>query len=146
MKFTLIDRVLERTETRLVALKHVSAAEEYLQDHFPTFPVLPGVMMVEAMTQAARALVDPSNASPTPLVLCEVRALKYGQFVKPGDSMRVEVDLAESDDEGGFRFKGRCLAIPAGSADEPRIACTGRLALRPARLERPIVAGGPADE
>ena len=48
MHFTLIDRVLERTDDRLVAIKLVSAAEEYLQDHFPTFPVLPGVLMIEA--------------------------------------------------------------------------------------------------
>ena len=58
MKFDLIDRVLEQSDDRIVALKHVTRAEEYLQDHFPTFPVLPGVMMVETMVQAVEASND----------------------------------------------------------------------------------------
>jgi 3-hydroxyacyl-[acyl-carrier-protein] dehydratase len=53
MKFLLIDQVLDRTPTSIVAIKNVTAAEEYLGDHFPGFPVLPGVFMLEALTQAA---------------------------------------------------------------------------------------------
>ena len=52
MKFNLIDSIIELSDTRIVAVKQVSLAEEYLADHFPTFPVLPGVMMLEALTQA----------------------------------------------------------------------------------------------
>ncbi|MCA9299800.1 MAG: hypothetical protein KDA28_12075, partial [Phycisphaerales bacterium] len=59
MHFDLIDRVIETGTEHLVALKHVSAAEEYLQDHFPGFPVLPGVMMLETMVQAGRRLCAP---------------------------------------------------------------------------------------
>ena len=64
MHFRLIDRVIERQASRLVAVKQVSLSEEYLQDHFPTFPVLPGVLMLEAMTQAARELADASACVP----------------------------------------------------------------------------------
>jgi 3-hydroxyacyl-[acyl-carrier-protein] dehydratase len=53
VKFNLLDKIESLSDTRIVATKHVSLAEEYLQDHFPTFPVLPGVMMLEALTQAA---------------------------------------------------------------------------------------------
>ena len=53
MKFNLIDKVESITDEKIVAVKYVSLAEEYLADHFPTFPVLPGVMMLEALTQAA---------------------------------------------------------------------------------------------
>ena len=53
MKFNLIDKIEYLDDQRIVAVKHVSLAEEYLADHFPTFPVLPGVMMLEALTQAA---------------------------------------------------------------------------------------------
>ena len=59
MRFDLIDSVLEQSDEHIVALKQVSLAEEYLADHFPTFPVLPGVMMVELMVQAARRMLAP---------------------------------------------------------------------------------------
>ncbi|MCL4209923.1 MAG: hypothetical protein KJZ68_04625, partial [Phycisphaerales bacterium] len=73
MKFVLIDHIVEQTADRIVAVKQVSLAEEYLQDHFPSFPVLPGVLMIEAMTQAARAMLAP-RGNPR-LVLGEVKAL-----------------------------------------------------------------------
>ncbi|HWB55131.1 MAG TPA: hypothetical protein VG722_13095, partial [Tepidisphaeraceae bacterium] len=57
MKFNLLDKIEQISETRIVAVKQVSLAEEYLADHFPTFPVLPGVMMLEAATQAATWLL-----------------------------------------------------------------------------------------
>ena len=57
MHFDLIDRVLDHRPGAIVTLKSVSNAEEYLQDHFPTFPVLPGVFMLESMVQAARELL-----------------------------------------------------------------------------------------
>src|ERR1044071_8866706 len=95
MHFDLVDHVLERTPERITTLKLVSAAEEYLQDHFPTFPVLPGVLMLEAMVQASRRLLETHASAPkdAPLVLGRVRALKYGRFVKPGCTLRVQVEL-----------------------------------------------------
>jgi len=58
MKFGLIDRIVElEPGRRIVALKAVSLAEEYLADHFPTFPVLPGVLMLEALVEAGAWLV-----------------------------------------------------------------------------------------
>ena len=58
MKFGLIDRIVELARgERIVAVKAVSLAEEYLADHFPTFPVLPGVLMLEGMAEAAAWLV-----------------------------------------------------------------------------------------
>ena len=53
MRFTLVDRILElQAGQEITAVKNLSLAEEYLADHFPLFPVLPGVLMLEAMTQA----------------------------------------------------------------------------------------------
>ena len=139
MHFTLVDSVLERSENRLVAIKLVSSAEEYLQDHFPTFPVLPGVMMLEAMVQAARELVQPhgqTKAGERPMVLGAVRALKYGQFVKPGCTLRVEIELLKRLEDGSVDFRGKGLCIdPASDSDTaPPTAVSGRLTLRPARL------------
>lgn len=58
MRFTLIDRVISiEPGQQITAVKTVSLSEEYLQDHFPRFPVLPGVLMLEAMTQAAAWMI-----------------------------------------------------------------------------------------
>jgi len=73
MHFDLVDRVLELAPDRIVTLKQVSAAEEYLQDHFPSFPVLPGVMMLEALVQAARRLAE--SRAPRIYALISARGL-----------------------------------------------------------------------
>lgn len=123
--------MLEQSDERIVTLKHVSNAEEYLQDHFPGYPVLPGVMMLEAMVQAARKLAGPSAM---PLVLGQVRALKYGAFVRPGCGLRVEVALHKRLDGGAIEFKGEGLLIQTGEpASEPKVAVSGRFTLRPVR-------------
>jgi 3-hydroxyacyl-[acyl-carrier-protein] dehydratase len=132
MHFDLVDRVVEVSGERIVTLKHVSAAEEYLQDHFATFPVLPGVLMLEAMVQAARRLVG--TRADEPLVLGRVRALKYGRFVAPGATLRVEVTIVKPADAGGaWEFKGEGTVIEPGSEERPT-AVSGRFTLRPARL------------
>jgi 3-hydroxyacyl-[acyl-carrier-protein] dehydratase len=138
MHFDLIDRVLERSPTRIVTLKHVSAAEEYLQDHFPTFPVLPGVMMLEALVQAGRRLVESERPGQQRLVLGKVRALKYGRFVKPGCSLRVEVTLHKSNDDQTFDLKGEATLIDPSnpSPAEPATAVSGRFVLRPITVMR----------
>jgi 3-hydroxyacyl-[acyl-carrier-protein] dehydratase len=132
MKFVLIDHILERTPERIVAVKQVSLAEEYLADHFPTFPILPGVMMLETMVQAARAMIDADHH----LVLGEVKALKYGNMVRPGEALEVEVTLQKRNDDGSFTCKGSGRvrrADNAGDAKDAEIAVSGRFSLRPVR-------------
>ena len=88
MKFNLIDKIEQLDAQRIVAVKYVSLAEEYLADHFPTFPVLPGVMMLEALTQAAGWLMHRrTNFSRSMAVLKEARNVKYGTFVAPGGAL-----------------------------------------------------------
>ncbi len=135
MHFNLVDRVLEQTPERIVTIKQVSAAEEYLGDHFPGFPVLPGVMMLEAMVQAARRLGIGRGLDPR-LVLGQVRALKYGRFVRPGEVLRVEVEWGKPTDGGGGEFLGEGRVLRAGEAaagpDLP-VAVSGKFTLRPVR-------------
>jgi 3-hydroxyacyl-[acyl-carrier-protein] dehydratase len=89
----------------VVGVKYVSLAEEYLADHFPTFPVLPGVMMLEAVTQAASwALHLGHDFAKSMAVLKEARNVKYGSFVAPGNHLRVDVELLKQT-EGGATFK-----------------------------------------
>ena len=65
-------------------MKYVTLAEEYLADHFPTFPVLPGVMMLEAATQAAGGCSTTAQLARSMAVLKEAQNVKYGNFVAPG--------------------------------------------------------------
>ena len=105
MKFNLIDKVEALSDERIIAVKYVSLAEEYLADHFPTFPVLPGVMMLEAVTQAAGWLLHHrSGFAKSMAVLKEARNVKYGSFVAPGNFLRVESELAR-ESPAGASFK-----------------------------------------
>src|SRR5438552_14298121 len=108
LKFNLIDKIESLSAEKIVATKYVSLAEEYLADHFPTFPVLPGVLMLEALTQAAGWLLHtPSNCAKSMAVLKEARNVKYGQFVAPGNSLRVEVEfIKETQDGATFKAGG----------------------------------------
>jgi 3-hydroxyacyl-[acyl-carrier-protein] dehydratase len=101
MKFVLIDRIESlQPGKRIVTSKNLSLAEEYLADHFPSFPILPGVLMLEAMTQSAAWLVrleqDFANSI---VVLKTARNVRYAYFLRPGNTLRCEVDLTEMDSE-----------------------------------------------
>ncbi len=111
MKFELIDRIVElEAGERIVAVKAVSLSEEYLADHFPTFPVLPGVLMLEAMAQAAAWLVrHAQDFSSSMILLRQARNVAYKSFVKPGDLLTLTVRcrrLARS--ESDFEGVGHC--------------------------------------
>jgi 3-hydroxyacyl-[acyl-carrier-protein] dehydratase len=118
LKFNLIDKIEAVSENRLVAVKYVSLAEEYLADHFPTFPVLPGVLMLEAMTQAAGWLLHRNSGfAKSMAVLKEAKNVKYGTFVAPGNALRVEIEVVKLSESGGsFKASGTVNGNPAVSA------------------------------
>jgi 3-hydroxyacyl-[acyl-carrier-protein] dehydratase len=99
VRFQLIDRVVASQPDRLVAVKAVTAAEEYLADHFPDFPVLPGVLMLEALVEAGRRLVAP-QADGQRLLPLNVRNVRYGAFVRPGSLLELEVQLRKAEESG----------------------------------------------
>jgi 3-hydroxyacyl-[acyl-carrier-protein] dehydratase len=100
MRFTLIDRIDELVPgERVSAVKTLSMAEEYLADHFPRFAVMPGVLMLEAMTQAAAWLVRVSeDFAHTIVVLKEARNVKYAEFVEPGQVLHVKCEISKQDE------------------------------------------------
>ncbi len=107
MKFRLVDIIVELARgERIVTVKAVSMAEEYLADHFPTFHVLPGVLMLEALAESAAWLVrDAQDFAQSIVLLREAKNVTYKSFVKPGSLLRMEVTCrrvgrAESDFEG----------------------------------------------
>jgi 3-hydroxyacyl-[acyl-carrier-protein] dehydratase len=95
MRFVLIDRITEVDPGRsLVALKNLTLAEEYLADHFPGFPVMPGVLMLEALTQAGAWLIrDMEDFGHSVIVLKQARTIKYGSFVEPGRQLELRVEI-----------------------------------------------------
>jgi 3-hydroxyacyl-[acyl-carrier-protein] dehydratase len=123
MRFWLLDRILSyEPDTQLTAVKNVSLSEEYLADHFPEFPVLPGVFMLEAATQASAWLIRMSeNYAHSIVVLSEARAVKYADFVAPGHTLTIHVEQTKKDERyTNFRFKGEV---------EGRVSVSGRLVL-----------------
>ena len=107
MKFNLIDRIEHLSAERVVAVKYVSLAEEYLADHFPTFPVMPGVLMLQALAEAGAWLLRlTEDYRHSVIVPREVKNVKYGTFMEPGRQMAIAVEM--TDDDGSLAtFKGK---------------------------------------
>ena len=111
MKFGLVDRIVELTRgERIVAVKAVSLAEEYLADHFPTFPVLPGVLMLQAMVEAGTWLVhDALDFASSLVLLREAKNVTYKNFVKPGNLLMLTVTCRRlTQGESDFDGVGQC--------------------------------------
>lgn len=100
MRFWLLDTIRSyEPNVSLTAVKNVALSEEYLADHFPEFPVLPGVFMLEAATQAGAWLLRLSeNFAHSIISLREARNVKYADFVQPGQSLEVTVSMVKKDD------------------------------------------------
>ena len=111
MKFILIDRITELVPgKRISAVKALSLAEEYLADHFPRFPVMPGVLMVEAMVQASAWLVRVTeDFAHSMLQLAEAKNVTYKSFVSPGRVFELSVEAKQiGPSSSRFLGVGRC--------------------------------------
>ena len=110
MRFWLLDKIRSYEPDReLAAVKNVTLSEEYLADHFPEFPVLPGVFMLEAATQAGAWLLRLSeNFAHSVISLKEAKNIKYADFVAPGQSLDVTVSMLKKDDRlATFKIDGQ---------------------------------------
>src|SRR5205814_9521503 len=89
MRFHLIDRILElEPGKRIRMVKNLTLGEEYLADHFPTFPVMPGVLMLQTLVEGAAWLLRiTEDYQHSVIVLREARNVKYGSFMQPGHRM-----------------------------------------------------------
>ena len=123
--FNFIDSVSEvKKNESLTAFFRLKGSEEFLKDHFAGFPVMPGVMLLESLKQAAaRLLMESGHGNEAFFRLTEARDLKFGQFVKPGNTVRLFVRLVGVPQNGNgasATFEGRMDLmrdeVPAGKA------------------------------
>src|SRR5437868_299690 len=94
--FLLIDRVIEiERKQRIVAIKNITANEPFFQGHFPGYPIVPGVLMVEAMAQAGGALLltEIPDREHKLMVFTGIERAKFRKPVVPGDQVRFEVEV-----------------------------------------------------
>src|SRR3954451_18604101 len=108
MRFNLIDRIVEvRPGQTLRAVKNLTLGEEYLADHFPSFPVMPGVLMLQTLVEAGAWLLRLSeDYRHSVIVLREVKNIKYGTFMEPGRQMAVSVERMDRTAPAAT-FKGK---------------------------------------
>lgn len=99
MRFRMLDRITELVPgERIVGERELTGQEDYLADHFPFFPVMPGVLMLEAMFQAASWLVRVTDDFEYTVVrLKEARNVKYSDFVVPGQVLIVDAQIEKRD-------------------------------------------------
>lgn len=141
MRFTLIDRIDAHQPGKFLrGCKFLALSEEYLADHFPSFPVMPGVLMLQALTEAGAWLWrSTSGYEHSVIVLREVKNVKYGTFLQPGRRMDVAVDWVKSDG-ASVTFKGK------GSDDAGASTISAQFVLHGYNLAERGPAGLAADE
>ena len=139
MRFTLLDRVTAIDPGKsITAIKTLTLSEEYLADHFPRFPVMPGVLMLESMTQAAAWTIrlgeDFAHAI---VVLRSAKNVKYGDFVEPGKVLTVTAEVLSQDET--------TTKIKATGTVGGRTSLTARLTLERYNLADRVAHGDALD-
>ena len=118
--FLLVDRVLEMGEKNIVAVKNVSASEDYFKGHFPQRPVMPGVLMVEALAQAGGVLMLSKSEHRGKLAfLASVSNARFRRIVVPGEELRLEVEI--------LKFKSRVGIVKGVAKVGQDVACEAEI-------------------
>lgn len=91
----LVDRIVELEPDRIVGIKNVTANEPFFMGHFPQYPVMPGVLIVESMAQVAGVLIlkDIPGSKNRPVLLVSIKEAKFRKPVVPGDTLRIEMNV-----------------------------------------------------
>lgn len=147
MRFTLIDRITSIVPGKsITAIKNLSLGEEYLADHFPGFPVMPGVLMVEALVQTGAWLMRVQEDFAYSMVLLKSsRAVKFVNFVTPGRTLHVQTEIIGWDGaectfkgvgtvDGESAVSGKLTLVRFNLADQnPSLKNSDEMQIRAAR-------------
>ena len=127
--FLLVDRILELEKGRVVTLKNVTFNEPFFTGHFPEHPVMPGVLIVEAMAQAGAALLftEVTDRDDKLLVFTGIERARFRRPVTPGDQLRIEVDV--------LAFRGTAVRLQGKAYVDGKLACEAVVTCR--LLQRP---------
>jgi beta-hydroxyacyl-ACP dehydratase FabZ len=107
--FLLVDRVLEEVEGQTIkTLKNITVNEPQFQGHFPFFPIMPGVLIIEAMAQSAGLLFSKEN-NDKKMLFMGIDKAKFRKEVRPGDQLIMDIEVLKLSKRGGseiIKFKG----------------------------------------
>jgi len=135
--FLLIDRVLEfEPQKRVVAIKNVTMNEPFFQGHFPGYPIMPGVLVVEAMAQAGALimLAEIGDRGSKLAVFTGIEKAKFRRPITPGDQIRFEVNV--------LSFRSRAGRIEGRATVDGKLACEATLTCAVVTREREQRAHG----
>jgi 3-hydroxyacyl-[acyl-carrier-protein] dehydratase len=139
--FLLIDRVIEmERKKRIVAIKNVSINEAFFQGHFPDFPIMPGVLVLEAMAQAGGALLltEIPDRDSKLMVFTGIERAKFRRPVVPGDQLRLEINV--------LQWKTRAVRLEGKATVDGKLACEGMVMCQLVpRSKRETASTQPAD-
>jgi 3-hydroxyacyl-[acyl-carrier-protein] dehydratase len=146
--FLLIDRVVELVRMqRIVALKNVTVNEPFFQGHFPSYPIMPGVLMVEAMAQAGGALLltEVPDRADKLMVFTGIDQAKFRAPVVPGDQVRLVVEVLKWSRRGAT-MRGNAF-VDGRLVCEAEIRCqlVPRAPRRESQQDAPAMAGAEAE-
>ena len=142
--FLLIDRVVEfERAKRLVAIKNVTINEQFFQGHFPGYPIMPGVLVVEAMAQAGGIIImyELPDREKKLVVFTGIERAKFRRPVTPGDQLRIEVEV--------LSFRPRAGRIEGKAYVDGKLACEATLTCQVVprfREPKPVVGEAAAAE
>jgi 3-hydroxyacyl-[acyl-carrier-protein] dehydratase len=99
MRFVLVDRIVAlEPGVRVQASRRIPEDEDYFQDHFPGFPVVPGVLLTEMMGQAAAKALDAERRPRGKAMLAKILSASFRQWVRPGDEVELHAQLSANTD------------------------------------------------
>ncbi len=105
--FLLVDRIIDiEANVKAVGLKNVTANEHFFQGHFPDYPIMPGVLIIEAMAQVSGILAFHSGAQGNSVFFMSIEKAKFRKPVVPGDQLRFEVNVVQNRNNV-WKFSGQ---------------------------------------